>query len=73
MGKAIKTRTLHKRSCLTSFPFENTRVVDPDSLNPDTDLDPALSEQKFKKKNTAENLLYIFFDKNCNLLILTPP
>ncbi len=49
--------------------------------DPDTDLDPAFQvnpdpirihgfdDQKLKKKNTAENFVYLFVIKNCNLLM----
>ncbi len=53
-------------------------AVDPDSLNPDTDMDPdpafqvnpdpdpiriqGFDDQKLKKENTAETFFYIFFD-----------
>jgi hypothetical protein len=55
--------------------------MDPESLNPDTDLDPAFQvnldpdpipiqgfdDQKLKEK-TAEIFLYLFLIKKCNLL-----
>jgi hypothetical protein len=76
MGKAIKTRTLHKSSCLTSFPFE--RLCEYQSCGSgfiesgNGSGSSISSEQKLKEKNTAENFFVYFFDKNCNLLILTP-
>ncbi len=63
-----------------------SRVVDLDSLNPDTDPDPAFQvnpdpdisdqgfyDQKLKKKIQQNFCFFIFFSKNCNLLIPRPP
>jgi hypothetical protein len=50
--------------------------TDPDpafQVDPDTDPDPiriqGFDDQKVKKKNTAEIVLYLFSIKNCNLLM----
>ncbi len=62
--------------------------MDPDSLNPDMDPDPAFQvnpdtdpdptriqgfdDQKLKEKNTADFFFFFLF-KTCNLLIPRPP
>ncbi len=48
-------------------------VVDPDSLNPETDTGPGFWWPKIDEKNITEKYFYIFFIKDCNLLIPRPP